>query len=125
MSPYSHDASGQSGVEETCVQIHLVNHELRGRIERVVASEKGREAVLKDFHLIEAALATDRMVISLDENAKGLFAAASRILGALRNVAWVNPDKPEERPIPWLENGARLEKKRLLGSRSGFNRATF
>ena len=96
-----------------------VSHELRDRIERVIASEKDREAILKDFHLIEAALMTDRTVISLDEEARRLFVAASRNLGGLRNVMWVNPDKPQERPVPWLENGAKPEKRRLLGFRSG------
>jgi hypothetical protein len=87
---------------------------LRGRIERVIAGEKNAEAVRKDYRLIEAALATDRIVISLDESARELFATAAPKVGELRLIVWVNPERSEEEPILWLDNGARSEKKRLL-----------
>src|SRR5712691_9172343 len=99
---------------------NVVNDELRGRVERAAAhaGNDEREAMRKDFLLIEAALATDRIVISLDDTARGLFAVAARSVGELRNVAWVNPDKTEEQSVLWLENGAKPEKRRLLGFRA-------
>ncbi len=99
-----------------------VNDSLRSKIERVTASAKDREAMLKDFHLIEAAMATDRIVISLDKTVRRLFAVAARDVGELKSIAWVNPDQTEERPILWLGNGAKPDKKRLLGFRAGGSR---
>ena len=103
---------------------NVVNDELRGRVERAAAhaGNDEREAMRKDFLLIEAAIATDRIVISLDDTAKGLFAVAARSVGELKNIAWVNPGQAEEQPILWLENGAKSETPRLLGSQAGGNR---
>lgn len=82
-------------------------------------TEKNRLAVRKDIHLIEAALATDKIVISLDDNtARRFFALAAQGVEELRElkaIAWVNPDKPDERPIEWLKNGAKAEPERMLG----------
>ncbi len=71
----------------------------------------------KDYRLIEAAIVTDRIVISLDETVRILFAAVVRSVGKLRNIVWVNPSRTEEEFILWLENGAKPEKRRLLGFR--------
>ncbi|PZU93156.1 MAG: hypothetical protein DCE90_17045 [Pseudanabaena sp.] len=82
-------------------------------------TEKNRLDVKKDIHLIEAALATDKIVISLDDNtARRFFALAAQgveELSELKAIAWVNPDKPDESPIEWLKNGANAEPERRLG----------
>lgn len=88
---------------------------LRRKIERVAASGGDREAMLKDCHLIEAALATDRVVVSLDQIARDLFDGTADRVSELRCVAWVNPDDLEEDAIRWLETGAQPEKHRQLG----------
>jgi hypothetical protein len=96
------------------------DEELWNTIESITASEKNCEAMLKDFRLIEAALATDKTVISLDDTVRKLFDNAAVQVGELRNVVWVNPDKTEEeKPIDWLKDGAQAEKKRLLGNLPG------
>jgi hypothetical protein len=93
------------------------DEELWNTIKSITASEKNCEAMLKDFRLIEAALATDKTVISLDDTVRKLFDKAAVQVGELRNVVWVNPDKTEEeKPIDWLKDGAQAEKKRLLGN---------
>jgi hypothetical protein len=78
-----------------------VNADLRGKIEYALqnATEKEREAARKDFLLIEAALLADRIVISLDDIARNLFARAAQTVGELRGFAWINPDQAEEEPI--------------------------
>ena len=73
-----------------------------------------REAAEKDAHLIEAAIATDRLVTSRDEKARRLFGCASVAVGQLRQIVWVNPTKADEKPIDWLRNGARAEAHRQL-----------
>ena len=92
----------------------VLDRALRGRIRRVISSEKNAEAIRKDYRLIEASLATDRIVISLDETVRKLFAGAAHKVGELRLIVWANPKRSEEEPVLWLENGARAEKKRLL-----------
>jgi hypothetical protein len=91
------------------------NEELRDRIKHVAANDREREAMLKDIHLIETAMAADRIVISLDETARKLFIKVATRVGELRDIVWVNPEKMEEEPVSWLENGAKAEKKRKLG----------
>lgn len=91
--------------------------ELRARLALIASSQKDHDAMLKDFHLVEAALVTDRTVIALDEVVGSLFSEACQTLGQLKNIAWVNPDKSEENAIIWLEAGAEPEKHRMLGFR--------
>jgi hypothetical protein len=90
-------------------------HQLYARAESTVLSFKDREAMYKDFCLLEAALHTDRIVVSLDDTVRHLFAGASRAVAELRQIAWVNPDKEAESVLTWLEEGAGFEEKHCLG----------
>jgi len=63
------------------------------------------------------AIASDKIVISRDEKARIPFTKAAISIYALRDIAWINPDKAEETPIEWLRSGANAEPERLLGSR--------
>ncbi|MCY3551725.1 MAG: hypothetical protein OXH39_14790 [Candidatus Poribacteria bacterium] len=79
--------------------------------------ERDIEALRKDFHLLQAALATDQTIISLDETVRRLFKRASQQVGEIRNIIWVNPDRTtEEQPITWLQNGAPPESHRQLSA---------
>lgn len=89
-------------------------NDLRSRIEDVASSKKDREAMLKDCLLIEAAMATDQTIISLDEIVRRLFALASPNVRALREIVWVNPDNVDEQPVEWLRKGAKPERNRKL-----------
>ena len=73
--------------------------------------------MLKDFHLIEAALTTDQTVIALDEVVRALFGTVCQTMGQLKTIVWVNPDKAEEQAAEWLEAGAEPERQRQLGFR--------
>lgn len=93
------------------------NRTLSDEIERTAVGERDIEALRKDFHLLQAALATDQTVISLDETIRGLFEQASQQVGEIRNIIWANPDKTaEEHPISWLQNGAPPEAHRRLSA---------
>jgi hypothetical protein len=83
-------------------------------VEVTVKSDKETEAVRKDIHLIHAALATDRSIVSCDETVRQLFGNASSTVHELSPIVWVNPDRDEETPILWLENGAEAEPDRML-----------
>jgi hypothetical protein len=90
--------------------------ELRDKITGTASDEDEIEVMEKDFHLLQAALATDQTVISLDETIRRLFAHASQQVGEIRSIIWVNPDRTEEHPITWLESGAPPETKRRLSA---------
>ena len=60
-----------------------------------------RQIRLKDLPLVEAALRTDNIVVSLDERARGAFQ-----LRELSVIVWVNPVRESLQMEPWLEQGA-------------------
>ncbi|MDJ0733578.1 MAG: hypothetical protein QNJ47_05740 [Nostocaceae cyanobacterium] len=93
-----------------------INNELWNQIEKLAKTDKQRGEMVKDLHLIEAAIATDKIVISLDDNtARKFFSQASQKIDELKNIVWVNPDKiVEETPIDWLKKGAPMENERML-----------
>jgi hypothetical protein len=91
------------------------NDAIRTGIENFDFSHNERAAVLKDAHLIEAALETDLTVASLDETARGLLRRVAQNVKPLQQVLWVNPTKEEEHTTEWLEGGAEIEEKKQLG----------
>ena len=93
------------------------NEELQDKVTNTASDEDEIETIQKDFHLLQAALATDQTIISLDESIRGLFKRASQQVGEIRNIIWVNPDRTAvEHPIPWLQNGAPPEPHRRLSA---------
>ena len=64
-------------------KLDLVNLEelegLRQKIDLIDIPQASRTAMLKDCHLIEAAIATERRIISLDATARELFSMASHL----------------------------------------------
>ena len=90
---------------------------LRSKIDQASQNEKARAAMLKDVHLLEAALVTDEIVVALDETVRALFIEAAVSVGEIRNIVWINPDRADEEPLPWLEGGAKSDKERRLGAR--------
>lgn len=91
------------------------NSRLRGRIEAQATGEATRRAMLKDCHLLEAAIATDQTIASLDDRVRQLFSDAAESVGEIRVVIWANPSNPEERCASWLDTGAEPEPQRRLG----------
>jgi hypothetical protein len=71
-----------------------------------------RKSVQKDLYLVEAALVTDKIVISLDELARTELA-----LKTAAEVMWVNPVKEGGHVIYWLNKGAEPVDAWKLGQR--------
>jgi hypothetical protein len=95
------------------------SNKMRREIERVAATSQGEiKALRKDFHLIEAAIATDRNVVSLDETVRRLFRTAARSVAAIEKVVWVNPTNTAEESIAWLQKGTKPENARMLGHKT-------
>jgi hypothetical protein len=88
---------------------------LRRKIEQHSHNAEDREEMLKDVHLLEAALTTDKLIISLNEVDRKRFQAIAQKIGEIRALIWVNPVLVEEQCIVWLENRCPAEKQRQLG----------
>lgn len=102
-------------------RLHFVelsqNRTLHDKIEATATREKDINVMLKDFHLLEAALETDKVIISLEKCVFKLFKQAARQVSEIRDIIWVNPDRTvEEQPIVWLKNGAPPEAHRQLAA---------
>ncbi|BAI62284.1 conserved hypothetical protein [Methanocella paludicola SANAE] len=94
------------------------NDDIRNKIRSSIAAKKDPTilvVIMKDMHLVEAALVTDNIIISLDERARGHFKRASTMSEELKVIIWVNPHEPVEKAIDWLKYGARPEDFRMLG----------
>jgi hypothetical protein len=89
--------------------------DIKAQIETLAKTYENREAMEKDYFLLELALAHDKIVVSNDEKVRNLFREISAQVTEIREVNWINPIKPEETPIEWLTQGANIEYKRSLG----------
>ena len=90
---------------------------LREIIKNTTHDENKIDVLLKDIHLLEAAMKTDNIIISLDETVRKLFANVAQSVGEIRDIIWVNPERTEEEiPIKWLEDGSPPESYRKLST---------
>lgn len=89
--------------------------ELCARIEACFDRAKQQENIFKDFHLVVAALESDKIVITEDEQLRKLLHAAAAQVEELRSLTFANPTVSEEGIVAWLNRGAPAEKKRCLG----------
>ncbi len=80
--------------------------------ERVRNQIPKRKAVRKDLHLIEAAMATDNIVVSLDDRAHEDFRVK-----ATANITWVNARTEGGHAVYWLKKGANPVERWKLGYR--------
>lgn len=108
----------RAATHELACQAGIISPESLFQLDPASIHEYSCEAMLKDTHLLEAAMETDRTVISLDDTVRRLFAAATKKIGEIRNVIWVNPNDSNPGIMKWLESGAKSEKNRWLVSQA-------
>lgn len=94
------------------------NEDLRRRLGQVELREGDRRAAEKDFHLVEAAIPQDRIVLSRDEAMRQILRRVAVQIREIQDLLWGNPVIGEEKVVTWLEGGARAEPARKLGSSS-------
>jgi predicted nucleic acid-binding protein len=70
--------------------------------------------VLKDAHLLEAAVATGQRIVSMDAKAKALFQKACPKLQAHGCLLWGDLTEQPEGTIKWIEDGCRDDLARHL-----------
>ncbi len=94
---------------------------LRHKVEQTATSQNRLIHMQEDIHLIEAGLKADKTIVSMDEEVKECFVHAARTVVALKLIGWINPYKSDhtldEIIVLWLQNGAEIERERLLGYR--------
>jgi hypothetical protein len=95
-----------------------VDSNLRKRIQATVQNPSSGvwAAMEKDCLLIEAALATGKIVLSFDEKVRGHFERSSKDVAELRSIMWANPSHPEEGVVTWILAGCERTQDRCLGS---------
>jgi hypothetical protein len=89
---------------------------LRTAVLSTAEDEVEREALDKDLPLIEAALATDSIILSRDGKARGLFRQAARKVGKLRQVLWIDPVE-DDGWMTWLAGEGEMASDRFLGGK--------
>ena len=86
--------------------------DLHRKIEECDQSLNSRKAMLKDIHLIKAAIQTDRAVVSGDQTAHTLFAIATKEIEEVRSIVWI--DAHDEYVIRCAQGGALRLRERTL-----------
>lgn len=95
----------------------VINQKLRANLSSNAKSESDAEAMLKDVHLLEAALASDETILSMNSSDRDRFKAICEQIALIQNIIWVNPNEPAEKCSDWLDNGAPDDDFRKLGYR--------
>jgi hypothetical protein len=85
--------------------------ELRTAIEGHSKDRNVVAIMLKDVHLIEAALATDQRIASLDDAVRGHFSQLAATLDSLPEIVWVKPPRRVRKP----SNGSGRALRRNVG----------
>ena len=93
------------------------DEELRNKINHLGLPEQSRQEIAEDLHLVEAALASDSIVVSRDDSARALLQSITGSCPELAKVVWCNPVDLREEALQWLETGARSVKVWQLGSK--------
>lgn len=79
----------------------------RSSIMSAARSEAARAAMIKDAHLIAAAMAADCVIASLDSRARALFSEISLEVKELGKVTWVPVGESDDVALKWVQAGAR------------------
>lgn len=91
---------------------HLI---IREAVETYIDSDKIKKEVIKDLHLVEAAVASDNYVISNDNKIRTYLIDLACSCLHLRELIWVNPTNENEDGLFWLKNGCARDTFRKIG----------
>ncbi len=90
--------------------------DLAGDVEVAAKSASDRKAMLKDAHLIAAAMAADGVVASRDARARDLFAGIAADIKGVGKIAWQHIDEADDDAVRWLRAGARADRNLRLAN---------
>ena len=89
---------------------------LRLQINESVMAVDKTNALLKDIHLIEAALRSDSIIISCDQRMQKLINEAAQTTTAIRSICWSDPCQELDEAVNWVASGASIETTRRFGA---------
>ena len=90
--------------------------DLGREIDSAAKTASDRKAMLKDAHLIAAAMAADGVIASRDARARDLFAGIAADVKGLGTIAWQHIDEADADALRWLRAGARPDRSLRLAS---------
>lgn len=82
------------------------SEELRNKINDLNVDAPIKAIMLKDCHLLEAAMFFDQRIVSSEKKAHRHFKNASAHISEIQNLLWVNPLTDAEAAQTWLKEGA-------------------
>ena len=88
---------------------------IRSRVEVFTNDEHIKKAVIKDLHLVEAALNSDKMIASCDNKMRRYLVELSFNCEYVHEIIWVDPSNENEEVIEWLYSGCRKDNFRKIG----------
>jgi hypothetical protein len=80
---------------------------LRFKVAGALATESERRALLKDTHLLEAALALDRRIVSSDHVSRKLAERAAVTIHEIARVQWADAVEFPMETCDWITSGSR------------------
>lgn len=90
-------------------QFEIVRIDENEKIEKILSdfglTETQEKIALKDSHLIDTAVKSDKIIASADDTARNVFSIAAIKAKILKNLIWVNPKKIASELTVWLEGG--------------------
>ena len=93
------------------------NDALRRKINRLGLPQAARKEIIEDIHLVEAAMASDGVIISRDDAAQRLLSNITGSCPEIRKIIWCNPVTVSDDGLRWLSHGAPVVKVWQLGSK--------
>lgn len=88
--------------------------QLAESIEETELDQGVKAALIKDSHLVEAALETDKRIASLDDRARNHFSNLCQTIQTIGDILWANPVNEDEEATKWLDDGAPDQPNRRL-----------
>lgn len=88
---------------------------MRREIEKIDIKKSTKKDILKDMHLVEAAIAADYRIISKDTNAYSNLRIVVNKFDKMKVVIWMDVNDPENDTVVWLRTHAKDLKKNRLG----------
>jgi hypothetical protein len=79
-----------------------------------LAKDRWKEDLRKDFHLVRAALAADRTILSNEINFPGYLSIAARTVRGLSALYYASPAAEGAPCIEWVRGGAKPEGSRRI-----------
>lgn len=80
---------------------------LENRILEQFNDENDKRVVSKDFPFVQAALASDSIVLSMDERARARYSSVTGEIKEIRRLVWRNIDTDHHNTMNWIRAGAK------------------